>query len=418
MTISLGVAIAIFLAISVRQWLPHWIRIWQIMLAGAIVLLVLGEISPQGAFRAIDWNVIVYLFGVFSIASALYDSGLPETVARRIARSEGDRAQSLLLFFVIAGVSAVFLTNDAAAVIGTPIALSVARAHRIQPTIPLIALCVVVNIAGMSSPVGNPQNILIVADGHFTNAVGAYALWLAVPAFLSLMLAYAWLLFCLRRELPSTEGIGTLPEPTRQKRWPAFASTALLTLLILADSLLHRLHPGFDLPLGVIALAACAPVYLFSPQRVTLLRSVDWYTLTFFIAMFIVTGSVLDSGALQDLLGSWRDQLASPPVVATIGFWASQLFSNVPVVEIYLNLLKDPDPPTLMLLAAMATLASNLFVISAASNVIVVQQAEKFGAEPFTFWRFTLLALPVSIVSVAITYGWIVGVVPRLIAAD
>ena len=42
-----------------------------------------------------------------------------------------------------------------------------------------------------------------------------------------------------------------------------------------------------------------------------------------------------------------------------------------------------------MMLAGISTLAGNLFIISAASNVIVVQQAEKFGQKPFTFWQFT-----------------------------
>ena len=60
-----------------------------------------------------------------------------------------------------------------------------------------------------------------------------------------------------------------------------------------------------------------------------------------------------------------------------------------------------------MMLAGLSTLAGNLFVISAASNVIVVQQAERFGQTPFTFWQFTFSMLPISLVSVAVTYGWI-----------
>ena len=63
---------------------------------------------------------------------------------------------------------------------------------------------------------------------------------------------------------------------------------------------------------------------------------------------------------------------------------------------------------------AMSTLTGNLFIISAASNVIVVQQAEKFGAEPFTFCQFTRLVLPVTVVSIAVTYGWVVFAMPGL----
>ena len=414
MTISLAVAIAIFFAISIRQWLPAWVRIWQIMLAGAVVLLILGQISPAGAFEAIDWNVIGYLFGVFSVASALYDSGLPHVLSERIAGSATGLARSLLLFMIVTGVISIVLTNDAAAVIGTPIALSIAMAFRIKPAIPLIALCVVVTVASMMSPVGNPQNILIVADGHFTNPIATFAYWLTVPTLISMAFAFAWLLFCLQREKNATEGAGELPDPTKRKTWPAYLSTVLLVILVVGDSLLQESHPQFSLPLGLVSIIACLPVYLFSPHRIDLLREVDWHTLIFFVAMFVVTGSVLQSGALQAMLGPWQARLDEPLVVTTVGFWASQLFSNVPVVEIYLNLMSGSNTPTLMLLAAMSTLAGNLFIISAASNVIIVQQAEKFGAEPFTFWQFTLLVIPVSVVSIAVSYAWIVWVMPYL----
>ena len=57
-TNSLIVSCLIFLLIAVRQWLPPAVRIWHIMVAGAIVLLVLGQISPAKAWAAIDWDVI------------------------------------------------------------------------------------------------------------------------------------------------------------------------------------------------------------------------------------------------------------------------------------------------------------------------------------------------------------------------
>jgi Na+/H+ antiporter NhaD/arsenite permease-like protein len=93
----------------------------------------------------------------------------------------------------------------------------------------------------------------------------------------------------------------------------------------------------------------------------------------------VVTGSLLQSGSLQVRLGGLQSRLVDPAVTAMVSFWASQLFSNVPVVDIYLKLLQQAEIPNLIMLAGMSTLAGNLFIISAASNVIVVQQAEKLG---------------------------------------
>lgn len=415
MTVSLAVAIAIFSLISIRQWLPERVRIWQIMALGAVVLLGLGEISPSDALTAIDWNVIAYLFGVFSIAHALYDAGLPHRISDQICDGRISPARTLLSFMGLAAVGSAVLTNDAAAVIGTPVALTVAIGLGIRPALPLIALCVAVTIGSMMSPVGNPQNILIVAGGHFDNSIGTFVLWLSVPTILSLLFAYLWYGYCFRRETQMERGTVRLPEPTADTAWPAYLSAILLAVLVAGDSLLRSRFPELDIPLGCVSLIACGPVYLFSRQRWTVIREVDWATLVFFVAMFVVTGAVLESGALQAILGTWQERLNEPIVVTNISFWASQLFSNVPVVEIYLNLLNVLDDPTLLLLAAMSTLAGNLFIISAASNVIVVQQAEKFGVQPFHFWEFTGFVLPVTIVSIAIGYLWVVYIMMHAI---
>ncbi|MCV0428398.1 MAG: arsenic resistance protein, partial [Roseibium sp.] len=162
-----------------------------------------------------------------------------------------------------------------------------------------------------------------------------------------------------------------------------------------------------DLPLGALSLIAAVPLFVFSSHRVQLVKEVDWHTLIFFVSMFIVTGAVLKSGALQEWLSPWNDQLGEPLLVTSIAFFGSQIFSNVPLVEIYLNLLDGHETPTLMLLSGISTLAGNLFILSAASNVIIVQQTEKHGVTPFQFWQFTVYVLPVTVVSLAACYAWV-----------
>ena len=407
-TPSLVVSCLIFFLIAVRQWLPASVRIWHIMMAGALILLLSGQIAPAAAFRAVDWNVIAYLFGVFAIAAALYDSGISHAIGASIAAMRHPHL-ALFTLIVIVALTAAVLTNDAAAVIGTPVMLMLAQALRL-PAIPLlIALCASVTVGSMVSPVGNPQNILIAANGPVAHPVVTFAWWLAVPMLVSLVFTYAWSLRLLvRMPQPAHLAIKDLPAPAAHARtWPAYAGTALLIVLIVADSVLQGMTDGLILPFGAASLIACAPIFVFGNRRMQTFKEVDWPTLIFFVAMFVVTGSLMQSGSLQALLGSTQAQLGDLPVTAAIGFWASQLFSNVPVVDLYLKLLPHGELPNLMMLAGISTLAGNLFIISAASNVIVVQQAERFGQKPFTFWQFTFAVLPITMVSVAVTYGWI-----------
>ncbi|MEM8643429.1 MAG: SLC13 family permease [Pseudomonadota bacterium] len=407
-TTSLIVSCLIFLLIAIRQWLPPAVRIWHIMVAGAIGLLVLGQITPAKALAAIDWNVIAYLFGVFAIGAALYDAGVSHVVGRRIASMKSPSA-ALAVVIIAATICSALLTNDASAIIGTPIILMLARALRLPAGPLLIALCATVTVGSMISPVGNPQNILIATRGHFGNPVATFLLWLTVPTILSLVAVYLWSRFLISRDnREPAEELHDLPEPSANSRaWTAYLGLGLLVILIGADSALQSMGNAEAIPFGVASIIACAPIFLFSPNRITVLKTLDWSTLAFFLAMFIVTGSLLQSGALQAMLGERQADLGDLPVIALVSFWASQVFSNVPVVEIYLNLVKDWEIPELMMLAGISTLAGNLFIISAASNVIVVQQAERFGKTPFTFWQFTFGVLPITIASFAITYFWI-----------
>jgi Na+/H+ antiporter NhaD/arsenite permease-like protein len=237
-----------------------------------------------------------------------------------------------------------------------------------------------------------------------------FAIWLAVPTALSLGLVFVW----ARRQLgyPASAGFSNslaTEAPNGQSRtWPAHLGIALLVLLIGCESLLHLSGKGLGLPFGAASVIACAPVLIFGNRRLAVLRAVDWPTLTFFVAMFIVTGSLLQSGSLQALLGTMQERLTEPQVTAAVSFVASQLFSNVPVVDIYLKLLLSGSVPNLIMLAGISTLAGNLFIISAASNVIVLQQAERLGETPFPFWKFALTLLPVTIASAGVTYAWVI----------
>ena len=408
LSISLVVSCLIFFLIAIRQWLPAGVRIWHIMVAGAVVLVLLGEISPGAAFAAVDWNVIAYLFGVFAIAAALYDCGISHAIGARIAGMRNASAALGVLIGATALTSAV-LTNDAAAVIGTPIVLMLAGALRLSPVPLLIALCGTVTVGSMASPVGNPQNILIATTGAFQNPVATFAAWLAVPTLVSLAFVFFWSRYLIRTPATALRlHASALPQPAESARgWPAYLALCLLVALIGLDSVLRGLGDGLKLPFGIASLIAAAPVFIFGNRRLQTLKEVDWPTLAFFVAMFVVTGALLQSGSLQALLGSLQARLGELPVAAGVSFWASQLFSNVPVVDMYLKLSPGADVATLMMLAGISTLAGNLFLISAASNIIVVQQAERFGARPFTFWQFTAAALPITIVSVAVTYIWV-----------
>ncbi|HEX3000769.1 MAG TPA: anion transporter, partial [Methanoregula sp.] len=68
--IPIIVLAAVFLLIAVRQVGRFNFKIWQIMLGGAIAVLVTGQIAPVDALRAIDSDVMLFLFGMFIVGES------------------------------------------------------------------------------------------------------------------------------------------------------------------------------------------------------------------------------------------------------------------------------------------------------------------------------------------------------------
>jgi Na+/H+ antiporter NhaD/arsenite permease-like protein len=81
----------------------------------------------------------------------------------------------------------------------------------------------------------------------------------------------------------------------------------------------------------------------------------------------------------------------------------SQFVSNVPFVALFQPMIMQPGgtPAQLMALAAGSTIAGNLTILGAASNIIIIQNAEKQG-ETLTFWEFARVGVPLTVIQVAV----------------
>ena len=82
-----------------RQVGRFTIRIWQIMLGGALAVLLTGQIAPLDALRAINPDVMVFLFGMFIVGEAMADSGYLSCMANRFF-SRAKNPDQVVLFIL------------------------------------------------------------------------------------------------------------------------------------------------------------------------------------------------------------------------------------------------------------------------------------------------------------------------------
>src|SRR3989338_770169 len=193
MNISVFVLFGVFVLIAVRRVGGVHLGLWQIMLLGAVAVLVTGQIGPMPALRAIDPDVMLFLFGVFVVGQALEESGYLFHLSYKLFRRARSADALILLILFGAGAASAFLMNDTLAIIGTPLMLLLARQHRMRPQVLLLALAFAVTLGSVVSPIGNPQNLLIALHGGLANPFGEFFRHLAAPTLLSLLLAFGLL---------------------------------------------------------------------------------------------------------------------------------------------------------------------------------------------------------------------------------
>jgi len=395
----------VFILIAIRQIGNIKLQIWQIMLFGAVAVLVTGQISPANALKSINLEVMLFLFSMFVIGVALEESGYLSHLSYKIFKRAKSTNQLLLLILFGMGFASALLMNDTLAIIGTPLALLLAKKHNMNPKSLLIALAFAITIGSVMSPIGNPQNFLIAIQGKINNPFLTFLQYLLIPTLINLFAAFL-LIKLFYKEQFNNNSLNHSQEPIKDYKLAILSKISLILLLtlIFIKIILSFLNIQIDLKLVYITLIAALPILTFSRKRISIIKKVDWYTLVFFAAMFVLMESVWDTGFFQSIITALNINILSIPIILAVSVLLSQLMSNVPLVALYLPLLSHAGATTkeMMVLAAGSTIAGNLLILGAASNVIIIQNAEKKSGETINFLEFAKIGIPMTAVNILI----------------
>ncbi|MBN2518798.1 MAG: anion transporter [Candidatus Altiarchaeota archaeon] len=409
--IPLFVLLAVFVLISVRQVGNIRFQIWQIMLLGAVAVLVTGQITLASAVSSVNLDVILFLFGMFAIGHAMEESGYLSHISYKIFRRANSVDSLLLYILFVMGFASAFLMNDTLAIIGTPVVLLLAKKHDLNPKLLLLALAFAITIGSVMSPIGNPQNLLIAVNGEMPNPFVTFFVYLMLPTVINLLVAYALLKLFYRNHFHKSP-LNHSQEPIKNH---GLARLSRISLILVISLVLVKISIVFlgiqaDFRLTYIALISALPILLFSPMRVRIVRGIDWHTIIFFVAMFILMESVWESGVFQSLITASGVDITSVLMILLVGVLLSQLISNVPLVALYLPMLLHAGASTkeMVALAVGSTIAGNLLILGAASNIIIIQNAEKRSGNTIGFVDFAKIGIPLTILNISIYWIFLV----------
>ncbi|EIU4876503.1 arsenic transporter [Pseudomonas aeruginosa] len=320
------VAVAVFVFTLVLViWQPKGLGVGWSAALGAVIALAAGAVSLHDipTVWAIVWNATATFIAVIIISLLLDEAGFFEWAALHVARWANGSGYRLFAFCILLGaaVSALF-ANDGAALILTPIVMSILLALRFSPAATLafvMAAGFIADTASLPLVVSNLVNI--VSADYFGLGFAEYAS-VMVPVNLASVAATLLVLFLFfRRDIPRQYALDALKEPKAAIHDRATFIVGWWTLLVLLVGL-FVLEP-LGIPVSAVA-AICAAIlfavaargHRISTRRV--LREAPWQVVIFSLGMYLVVYGLKNAG-LTDFLTQLLDRLAQQ------GLWSAAI---------------------------------------------------------------------------------------------
>ena len=166
-------------------------------LFGAMLIPVLGIMTPAECRRAVDLDVIVMIASAFGLGAAIQSSGLADLAAGAVFSSFSGMGPEWVLFGLVLGtlVLTEVITNNAAAVLMFPVAVSTAAILGVDAR-PLAMAIAIAASASFLTPIGYQTNTMVYGPGGYRFSdyarLGA-PLTILVAVMISLLVPRLWL---------------------------------------------------------------------------------------------------------------------------------------------------------------------------------------------------------------------------------
>jgi di/tricarboxylate transporter len=135
------------------------------------IVLITRCVDADEAFSFVDGRLLALIFSMLAIGAALQSSGAVELIVNVIAPYLGNLPPFLLVWavYLLTSVLTELVSNNAVAVVVTPIAIGLATAIGIDPR-PLVIAVMIAASASFATPIGYQTNMLVYGPGGYSFA--------------------------------------------------------------------------------------------------------------------------------------------------------------------------------------------------------------------------------------------------------
>jgi len=401
--IAIGIFAFTYLLISGRRLKILPLNRPAAALLGTVLMVACGVLTPEQAYRAVDYNTLILLLGMMLLSSYLFLAGFFDWAADWALRKAGSPRRLLLQLILVSGALSALLVNDTICLMLTPLVVAVMVRGGLPLPPYLLALAMSANLGSVATLVGNPQNMII---GSLSGIPFArFSLSLLPVAAIGLAIQYAVLKYGFRDTLQAAvlRPGGSTPRPLDRR----LVAICFCTLVLVFAGFLVGLNLAWTALAGG---ALCMVVARRDTHEV--LKLVDWHLLLFFAALFVVVEGLNRTGLpdltyehLRPLFG--QTAFAQGANLTWFSVAGSNLFSNVPFVLVAGKWIPNFAQPELMwrVMAMATTFAGNLTILGSVANIIVVESARSHVE--VGFWDYARFGIPVTLLTTLAGAVWL-----------
>jgi Na+/H+ antiporter NhaD/arsenite permease-like protein len=395
-----------------------------VVCAGAAVMIIIGATDADAAFYShetgIDWNVIFLLLGMMIIVGVIHKTGLFEYLAiKAIQLAKGRPRQAFVYLLLLVAFCSSLLDNVTTIMLAVPMTIMVAKYLKVHPVPFILAEVFISNIGGAATLIGDPPNIIIASKADLD--FNAFLIHMAPMVLVVLAVIIPMLVLMFNKDLKNNpedrKTVMDLHPGSFIKDKPLLVkSLVVLTLVIVA----FVLHTVLHLDPSVIAMVGAGFLVMISklkPEQFA--KDVEWGTLVFFAALFIMVGALVNVGALKivaDTIASFvgNDGALAAGAIVVVSAIASGIVDNIPYVTSMAPVVQQLNESISSItndglwwaLAFGADFGGNMTIVGASANVVAVGLAYASGYK-ITFWQFAKYGIPVTVVSTAMALPYV-----------
>src|SRR5687768_11496890 len=404
-------------------------------LIGVAVMVWLGVMTDEDAFKYVDWNVMAILVAIWLIAGYFGKTGVPSWLSVQALKLSGGRPGLLVIIVTFrAGVISMFVDNVVTILMMAPVALPLARAMGIPAAPVILMIGFGANFMGTALIIGDlpPQMLHSVAGAEFFDFIWQFGRPSSFPILMVtflITLAAMWAYgFRGHKRVTDTSKLNIEAKIEN----PLFATIVVTWFLGTVVAMSMREHIGVQL--GFIAMTGALSLVLVLAllgDRVKAtsfehcLQELDWRAIFFYVALFALVGGLEKSHILDMLANALKPVFAENYAMGvTLLYWVT-----IPIVGIvehdayiltFLHTIKElgqggiePWPLYWMLLWS-GTLGSNLTVAGAPALYVAMTLGEKEDGRKISLREFLAWSVPFTLVCSIVCYilGMLIWVMP------